>query len=149
VRPVALSGKPAADLLAQRTGLPGVAVADLKVLVERGHVRVLSPGSSPMYCLADLERFAATDELAEVMAERRTWWEASLGNWDAARAAGLSEGEFDAAVARGTIAPGRFGRFCRKEVEALAALVRRVDAASASPPRLGMGVPSEPRCDTR
>jgi hypothetical protein len=48
----------------------------------------------------------------------------NLGRRDTARAVGLSDGEFDAAVERGTITPGRFDRLCRADVEALAGVVR-------------------------
>lgn len=116
----ALGTKAAARLLAARTGLP-VAGADVRVLAARGRFRVTANFTDwPMYASEDVEAFDGVEELREVVAERIEWWGASTDRWDAAQALGVAPDQVQAVMARRGARPGRFGRYRRTDVAAVA-----------------------------
>jgi hypothetical protein len=111
-----MSAKAATAALAERWGLHDVAPADLRELAALGLIRVVLPGSDPLY---DVEGFTAVEELRRVGNERRAWWAASVNRWDAAELLGLSLVEFDVLAAGRGLQPGRSDRYRRAEVDAL------------------------------
>jgi len=115
--------KQAAELLARWTHLRDVAPADVRMLAERGWLRVVNGGEWPLIELD--EEFGAAEELRRIGEERRTWWAASMSRWDAAEALGVSPEEFDALAASAGLRPGRFGRYLRTPVISLRATTLR------------------------
>ncbi len=109
--------KQAAELLARWTRLRDVAPADVRMLTERGLLRIVDGGEWPLVELD--EEFGAVEELRCIGEERRTWWAASMSRWDAAKALGVSPEAFDALAANAGLQPGRFGRYLRTGVISL------------------------------
>ena len=106
--------KQAAELLARWTRLRDVAPADVRILAERGLLRVVDGGEWPLVELD--EKFGAVEELRRIGEERRTWWAASMSRWDAAEALGVSLEEFEALAASAGLRPGRCRRYLRTAV---------------------------------
>lgn len=117
----------AARRLAERTGLD-VAGADVALLAARGVLRVADVferrgESYDLYAPAELDQVAAAhpELLAELVAERVAWTQASSDRFTAARTLGWRVREFDQAAAARGVRPGRFGRFAHADLELLAA----------------------------
>lgn len=121
----------AAERLAQRTGLE-VERADVEELRDRGLLDVV--GWYKDWPLYDVRQLGAigVEVLAPVVAERRSWLAASLHRRTAAEQLGWRLDELDQVVRERGIAPGRFGRLARADVDVLAAdgeLAERIEAA--------------------
>jgi len=114
-----LGGHRAADRLAQRAGLD-VDRADVEALVEAGHLEVYDYFKEwPIYRCRDLDAVDA-ELLAPIVGERETWNEASVRAWDAPAYLGWRREEFDRVRADRGVKPGRFNRYAKADLDALA-----------------------------
>lgn len=110
----------AAARLAERTGLEAKR-ADVEELAERGALDVTGHYKDwPLYDPRQLDA-VEVDVLAAVIAERKAWLGASLHREAAAELLGWRLRELEQVVHERGIAAGRFGRYARVDVEALAA----------------------------
>lgn len=103
-----------------RTG-PEAVKDEVEALAEAGHLAVHSSYKEwPLYSCRDIDA-VDVELLAAVVAERLAWMAASLHTIDARNGLGWRREEFDRAVAERGITAGRYGRYARTDIEALAA----------------------------
>ena len=98
--------------------------ADVDELATRGLItRAGTYKGYPLYDVADIDRCALehADLLAELVAEREAWMEASTWQADASRRLGWSGPEVAWAAEQRGITKSRFGRYATADIEALAA----------------------------
>ncbi|KJE19471.1 hypothetical protein FF36_06243 [Frankia torreyi] len=113
-----IGSEKSAQYLAERTALD-VQRADVQALHERGILRPTGEFRGwPLYAVKELDALAP-DQLLAVVADRQRWLAASLTNAEAAELLGWSVGRFEVTAERGGLAPGRFGRYARADVEGL------------------------------
>ncbi|MEH1124822.1 hypothetical protein [Micromonospora sp. CPCC 206061] len=130
-----------AELLAEATGLP-VRYEDIETLADLGLLPVVDHYKGrPLYDLDAVDAVAGTEALAVAVAARQEWFAASMSLRDAAARLGWTDDELTRETHARDIAPGRWGRYARADVEALAAdtdlcdrlrRVRTVDAERAA-----------------
>jgi hypothetical protein len=115
----ALGANRCAEQLAEVTGL-GVERDDIETMAEEGLIRRAGFYKDwPLYKVADLDELDL-DAAARIVAERQAWLAASLTRQEAAGELGWRLAEFErVAVDRGVEA-GRFDRYARADVQALA-----------------------------
>lgn len=125
-----VGGHRAAARLAQRTGFD-VDRADVEVLADGGVLSACDEFKGwPLYDPRDLDGLQV-DTVAAVVADRKAWVAGSVPRRAAAAELGWQLPQFDQVVAERGIAAGRFGRYARSDVAALAAdqdLAERVAA---------------------
>jgi hypothetical protein len=116
---IPVGGHKAAERLAQRSQLE-VQRADVEELAAQGLLHVFGYYKEwPVYDRRELDALAV-EQLATVIAERQAWEAASLHRRAAAAELGWHLHEFDRVVGERGIAAGRFGRFARADLEAMA-----------------------------
>lgn len=110
----------AAARLAERTGLE-VDWTDIQDLADRGLLSITGRYKDwPLHDPREIDRLDAA-VVAAVVAGRKTWLAASLPRRAAAAELGWQLPQFDRVTAERGIAPGRFGRYPRGDIAALAA----------------------------
>nr|WP_176446060.1 hypothetical protein [Streptomyces noursei] len=100
-----------AGVLAEAAGVEGVTRTDVELIVEAGHlVEVDEYKGWPLYSVQDAKQWAAehADELVSMVAERRTWVEASMEIGEAAEELGWSVSEVQRMMRERGMNPGRF-----------------------------------------
>ncbi|MFI6513286.1 exonuclease domain-containing protein [Streptosporangium sp. NPDC050855] len=122
--PQPLGARRSAEVLAELTGL-AVAAADIEDLAERGLTSVVGDYKGwELYDVAALHALAADEQhlavLADLVGVRTAWLADSLEPREAAAFLGWKEADLTRVVAERTITPGRFGRFGRADLAALA-----------------------------
>ncbi|UWS77550.1 3'-5' exonuclease [Streptomyces noursei] len=111
-----------AGVLAEAAGVEGVTRTDVELIVEAGHlVEVDEYKGWPLYSVQDAKKWAAehADELVSMVAERRTWVEASMEIGEAAEELGWSVSEVQRMMRERGMNPGRFGRLARTDIAVL------------------------------
>jgi hypothetical protein len=110
-----------AERLAEATGLP-VQYEDIEALADLGLLPVVDHYKSrPLYDLDAVDAAAGTQTLAVAVAARQEWFATSLTARDAAARLGWTDDELTRETRARDIAPGRWGRYARADIEALAA----------------------------
>jgi DNA polymerase III epsilon subunit-like protein len=110
----------AAERLAARTGLPADR-ADVEALAERGLLTEVGEYKGwPLYLPLQVDAIEV-ELLARLVAERLAWLAASLHRREAAEMLGWRLPELERVVQERGITAGRFGRYARADIEALAA----------------------------
>ena len=117
--PAAGAGR-AAERLATRTGLD-VVRDDIEALAGQG---LLTPVGEykgwPLYDVRDVDAVAG-DVLEQVVAERQVWLAASVDTWEAADLLGWRRRELERVIGQRGLVAGRYGRWARSDIHALAA----------------------------
>lgn len=110
-----------ADRLAEATGLP-VRYEDIETLADLGLLPVVDHYKGrPLYDLDAVDAAAGTETLAVAVAARQEWFAASMSPRAAAARLGWTDDELTRETRARDITPGRWGRYARPDVEALAA----------------------------
>lgn len=120
----ALGANRIAGVLEEASGVEGIDRADVEVIVKGGHLREMDEYKGwPLYSVKDAKAYAAehAGELAQIVAERKTWTANSLDRYQAATELGWRVGEFARIVEERDITAGRFARFARADIDALKA----------------------------
>lgn len=120
----ALGANRLAGVLAEAADVEGVTREDVETLVEAGHLRELDEYKGwPLYSVQDAKNYAAEHaaELAAMVADRTAWLAASMDGHQAAETLGWTGAEVVRMTAERGMTPGRYGRWARADIEALAA----------------------------
>jgi hypothetical protein len=121
----ALGAARCAGILSGLTGLD-IDADDVWELADRGLLAASREYQGiPLYRVRDVEALAGeaakVTVLAAIAGERQAWLDASLDAHAAAEQAGWKLGEFTRAAASRGVSPGRYRRYARADVDALAA----------------------------
>ncbi|WP_427896716.1 hypothetical protein ACQHIV_42280 (plasmid) [Kribbella sp. GL6] len=111
-----------AERMSQRLGFD-IAADEVDALAERGLLAEAGEYKGwPLYDVHDLDQAADehTDLIRELAGERVAWMTASLHPAEAARELGWSADELGRVAKQRSLTTGRFGRYARADVEALA-----------------------------
>jgi hypothetical protein len=110
----------AAERLSEQTGVT-VEKPDISMLAKRGRLTMVdSYKGHPLYDVRAIDALTDT-EVAELVAERQAWLAASVDDREAAVCFGWKRHDFEKVAAERGIKPGRFGRWARADLDALAA----------------------------
>ncbi|MFI7467501.1 exonuclease domain-containing protein [Nonomuraea sp. NPDC049646] len=122
--PQPLGAARCAQLLSEAVGVE-VDLDDFRTLVKAGHTEAVSSYKKwNLYDVGRLHQLVSTGEgrrlVIDVVAERQAWLAGSMPARDAAHYLGWSEEDFVRVAAQRDIRPGRFDRYARTDVAALA-----------------------------